>query len=214
MRSRSQAGGSLLMIMALLSLLAMLVLSSAQLILSARASTVNAQERSRTEVVAHQALSGAERWIRQWDGLSDMASLADEPAKLYGHGAPFAPNCHGSHGKGMCEPTMPPEKQAHGGVPLLHPCGNSREYPLEPSLPQWQCPQGVRSGRLVWANPRFVVELIDPRFGAAAGAPARLYRVTVRAWGRSRYSVVTLQSWYRVDGAGLGHRLGWTEKGR
>ncbi|WP_158253678.1 pilus assembly protein [Chromobacterium alticapitis] len=212
MSGGKQGGATLLMVMSLLSLLAMLVLSSSQLILNARLQIANAQERRRAEGLARQALSGAERWVLQWDGLNDMESLAAEPAKLYGPGAPFAPDCHGTHGKGLCEPTAPPEKQSQGGVPLLHPCGNSREYELEPGLPQWHCPQGVRAGRLTWSNPRYVVELIDPRFGAGSGDPARLYRITVRAWGHSRHSAATMQSWYRVGAAGAGRRLGWEEK--
>ncbi|POA97422.1 hypothetical protein C2134_16450 [Chromobacterium sinusclupearum] len=214
MNHSAQRGGTLLMVMGLLSLLAMLVLSSSQLILSARLLAANAQERRRAEGLARQALRGAEQWVWQWDLKNDMASRASDPGKLYGHESVFSPTCHGTQGKGLCEPTTPPEKQSLNGVPLLHPCGNSREYELEPSVKQWQCPQGVRAGSLSWANPRYVVELIDPRFGSGQNGPARLYRITVRAWGHSRFSAVTLQSWYRVDNGGEGRRLGWEEKAR
>ncbi len=212
-RASRQRGGALLLVLSLLAALSMLALSSSQLTISAQRLADNVQDRRRAQLLARQALLGAEDWVWRLDRRLDMAALAARPAELYGEGRLFPPNCHGPQGKGLCEPKEPPERRANGAVPLLHPCGNSRAFPLEPEPAQSRCPQQVRSGGLSWANPRYVVELIDPGFLARDGSPGRLYRITVRAWGRTPYSSVTLQSWYRVgDGEAAGRRLNWEER--
>ncbi|WP_083338665.1 pilus assembly PilX family protein [Chromobacterium sphagni] len=212
MSAGRQAGGALLLVMSLLAALSMLVLSSSQLIISAQRLVDNVQDRRRARILAQQALLGAEEWVWRLDRRLDMASRAAKPADLYGEGSLFSPSCRGPQGKGLCEPQEPPERRRSGEVPLLHPCGNSREFALEPAPAQSWCPQQVRSGALSWANPRYVVELIDPGFRAPDGSPGRLYRITVRAWGRNAYSAVTLQSWYRVgEGSAEGRRLNWGE---
>lgn len=208
MNARRQSGGALPLVMSLLAVLGLLVLTSSRQLTGAGRLAANAQDRQRAEMQARQALSGAEQWVWRMDRRLGLD--AADPAKLYGEGRLFPPSCEGTEGKGLCEPMAPPHRRRVGGQPLLHPCGNSREYALEPGLPQTGCPQRVRGGALSWANPRYVVELVDPRFGDAA--KDRLYRITVRAWGHHPLSVVTLQSWYRVgQDADEGRRLDWRE---
>ncbi|WP_225547237.1 pilus assembly protein [Chromobacterium violaceum] len=205
-----QAGGALPLVMSLLAVLGLLVLSSSRQLAGEARLASNSQDRQRAETQARQALLGAEQWVWRMDRRLGLGAV--DPARLYGEGRLFPPSCDGIEGKGLCEPMAPPHRRQVGGQSLLHPCGNSREYPLEPGPSQTACPQRVRGGALNWANPRYVVELIDPRFGESAGD--RLYRITVRAWGRHPQSEVTLQSWYRVgEGVAEGRRLDWREVG-
>ncbi|WP_434632631.1 pilus assembly PilX family protein [Chromobacterium sp. CV08] len=202
-------GGALPLVLSLLAVLGLLVLSSSQQLVSVQRQADNAQDRQRAQLLARRALRGAEQWVWRMDRR--LALAAADPGELYGEGRLFSPGCSGPEGRGLCEPQQPPQRRRLDGHPLLHPCGRSREYALEDMAPQTGCPHRVRSGALSWANPRYVVELVDPRFGAA-GDRGRLYRITVRAWGHHPFSVATLQSWYRVGGeAEPGRRLSWME---
>ncbi|MEO9385963.1 pilus assembly protein [Chromobacterium phragmitis] len=203
-----QAGGALPLVLSLLALVSLLVLSSSRQLESVGRQADNAEDRQRAETQARQALLGAEQWVWRLDRR--LALAAADPDKLYGEGRLFPPSCDGAEGKGLCEPREPPHRRRVNDQDLLHPCGNSREYALSPGGPQTGCPQRVRGGAFGWWNPRYVVELIDPRFGDAARD--RLYRITVRAWGRQPQNAVTLQSWYRVgEEADEGRRLDWRE---
>ncbi|UTH75314.1 pilus assembly protein [Chromobacterium sp. IIBBL 290-4] len=197
--SAGQRGAALLMVTALLAMLSLLALSVSQNVVGLARLQRNVSDRQRAAQSAGLALPQAEAWVAALDKKLNMADRAQKPADLYGPAGIFPPHCQGPAGKGVCEPTVPPHKRMQDGVLVLHPCGTSQELALETGQTQPWCPAKVRHGVNHWANPRFMVELVDPRF-PVEGQPgtARLYRITVRAWGLSERSAATMQSWYRV----------------
>jgi type IV pilus assembly protein PilX len=78
-----------------------------------------------------------------------------------------------------------------------------RRPALKPANAPNYCPADPLAGPF---NPRpcYIVELLDRQYQDGA-----LYRITVRAWGWSTRTRVTLQSYYAVGAAG--RRLGWLE---
>lgn len=157
--------------------------------------------------------------IPQLHGLAAM-----DAAALTGPAAPFTLSCQQPGNpqpwqKGLClsaalaGQAYPPPwlGQDQAGQALLHPCGAARRVALQSAPAGSHCP-GVVPGPWYWADPHYLVELLDPRYPATPG-PGILFRVTARGWGRQAGSQATLQSHIvllpdRAGGWQL-HRLSW-----
>jgi len=133
------------------------------------------------------------------DGLAVM-----DARDLAGPASPFTLSCRQPRNpqawqKGLClsaalagQAQLPPWLQEDAGIALLHPCGAARRVVLQ-SLPAGSHCPGVSPGPWYWADPHYLVELLDPRYPATPG-PGILFRVTARGWGRQAGSQVTVQS--------------------
>jgi type IV pilus assembly protein PilX len=86
----------------------------------------------------------------------------------------------------------PWQQRDTAGLELLHPCGAARRVALQPVSSGNYCP-GVAPGPWYWADPHYLIELLDPRYPAPDGR-GLLFRVTARGWGKQAGSVATLQS--------------------
>jgi len=129
---------------------------------------------------------------------------AMEVGALKGTDSPFTLSCHQPRNpppwqKGLClsatlagQAQSPPWQQDEAGIPLLHPCGAARRVALQSLPASSHCP-GVSPGPWYWADPHYLVELLDPRYPAKPG-PGILFRVTARGWGRQAGSQSTVQS--------------------
>ncbi|TDR80734.1 pilus assembly PilX family protein [Paludibacterium purpuratum] len=162
-----------------------------------------------------QALFRAEFALRQAE--RQVWGLARAP----GHADWFRPSCQHAAAppnwrSGLCSPPRSGERQAlpawlrGTGDGVLSPCRLPVCRPV--ALPVWQVGRRpVGHGRVCRPDPKdgpidpdpcYIVELLDQDYRGAG-----LYRITVRAWGRTVRSRVTLQSYYWAQGDG--QRLSW-----
>lgn len=80
-------------------------------------------------------------------------------------------------------------------VPFLHPCGRARRSQVIALSAEYTCPRVSPAGKY-WAAPVFLVELLA--FSPDNELATRTYRITLRAWGKSEGTMVTLQSYFQV----------------
>ena len=213
---RHQRGHTLTVALMLLMLVSMAVVGSARLMLDEQRIGANQTDRHLAFELAELALRQGEAEAEQLDAELDVAGRSEDA--LWGRNGLFTAGCANAGNperwrQGLCAPpgrggqqTMPwlgvrtyvaSEGAVRGGtVSLLHPCGQAREFAYETPRAQNRC-AAVVSGSRVWANPRYLIELVDPAHSDARGS-GRLYRITARAWGKSANTVVTLQSFYLV----------------
>lgn len=139
-------------------------------------------------------------------------------AALSSADSPFTLSCHQPHNpspwqQGLClsaalagQEYPPPWQPNQAGVTLLHPCGAARRVVLQQVPSSNHCP-GVTPGPWYWADPHYLVELLDPHYLTPQGVGI-LFRVTARGWGKQAGSVATVQSHVLLEPAGsTGHRL-------
>jgi type IV pilus assembly protein PilX len=138
--------------------------------------------------------------------LPQLAGLGAMPAvELRGPTSPFTLTCRQPRNpppwqQGLCLSAAlagqaypaPWQQRDASGLALLHPCGAARRVPLQPVSSGNYCP-GVAPGPWYWADPHYLIELLDPHYPAPDGR-GLLFRVTARGWGKQAGSVVTLQS--------------------
>lgn len=204
--ARRQAGTAMIVVMVLI-LAASLLLASAQRLLLDEGRQVW-HERQWTQALfrAESALRHAERQVR---------ALALRP----GHAAWFQPSCEAPDAphdwqRGLCLPArlgvagdLPAWRRGEGDS-VLSPCSRRacRQVPLPPDPLRAKkglgsCGADPRNGPFD-PDPCYIVELLDAHYQGAG-----LYRITVRAWGHTARSSVTLQSYFHAQGTG--RRLSW-----
>lgn len=205
-----QRGSALIVALMVLLMMTLVVLASSRLIVDEQRIGSNQSDRQATFQLAELALKAAEARVAEMDQALDVAGKSDDA--LFGAGGVFSASCRNDANpagwqSGLCatsaqvgggalqswERTVSVGKQS---VPALHPCGNALEYAFKSGAVQNRCPDVVTLDG-VWANPRYLIELVDRNYQDSDGG-GRLYRLTVRAWGKNANSVVTLQSYYVV----------------
>ena len=138
--------------------------------------------------------------------LPQLARLSAMPVvELRGSDSPFTLSCRQPRNappwqQGLClsaalaGQAYPAPWQQHdaAGIALLHPCGAAQRVVLQPVSSGNYCP-GVAPGPWYWADPHYLIELLDSRYPAPDGK-GLLFRVTARGWGRQATSMATLQS--------------------
>jgi type IV pilus assembly protein PilX len=153
-------------------------------------------------------------------GLPQLARLgAMSAVELNGPTSPFTLTCRQPRNpppwqQGLCLSAAlagqaypaPWQQRDSAGLALLHPCGAAQRVALQPVSSGHYCP-GVTPGPWYWADPHYLVELLDPHYLTPQG-PGILFRVTARGWGKQAGSVATVQSHVLLELAGsAGHRL-------
>jgi Tfp pilus assembly protein PilX len=160
-------------------------------------------------------------------GLPQLARLGAMPAvELTGPTSPFTLTCRQPHNpppwqQGLCLSAAlagqaypaPWQQRDAAGIALLHPCGAAQRVALQPLSSGHYCP-GVAPGPWYWADPHYLIELLDPRYPTPDGK-GLLFRVTARGWGRQADSVATLQSHVLLEPEGRQarqwQRLSWRQ---
>jgi len=153
--------------------------------------------------LAESGLRAAEAALPAIPLLHRLATM--DVGELAGPDSPFTLSCRQPRNpqawqKGLClsatlagQAQAPPwQQQDETGIALLHPCGVARRVALQ-SLPAGSHCPGVAPGPWYWADPHYLVELLDPRYPTTQG-PGILFRVTARGWGRQAGSMATVQS--------------------
>lgn len=152
-------------------------------------------------------------------GLETMTDAALSRAD-----SPFTLSCRQPHNpspwqQGLCLSAAlagqvhpaPWQQRDTAGLALLHPCGAARRVALQPVSSGNYCP-GVAPGPWYWADPHYLVELLDPRYPTPTGT-GLLFRVTARGWGKQAGSVATVQSHVLLEPVGSAgrwlQRLSW-----
>lgn len=209
----TRRGIALPIVLILLFVFTLAALSGSQQLLTEQRISSNQLDRLRARQLAFIAMETAEYRTRQLDRL--LAGLED--GTLFGGSGAnglFTSNCRNTDNpvgwvRGLClDPGHKPELLAvedraaeENGktLAILAPCNNSIEYVAQ------QGPTPCRNGnplpsQELWANPRYVIELVDHRYRRETAPLARLYRITVRAWGSSRFTSITLQHYMPVTG--------------
>lgn len=209
---RHSQGNSLLIAMVILLAFAVMVLAGSHALLGEQRISANQNDRQFAFQLAELALRDAENEIDRLDSELIISNKTD--AELFDpNGALFTADCSTDHastrwGKtGLCLTADRGSAllvswdriQTNGSntVAILSPCGNSREYLYETNAGQCSNSQKITPGKRVWANPRYIVELIS-RDTIKSDRSGRLYRISARAWGRNQNTQVTLQSFYFI----------------
>lgn len=209
---RASQGNSLLIAMVVLLAFAVLVLAGSHALLGEQRISANQNDRQFAFQLGELALRDAENETDRLD--SDLIVKSKTDAELFGNsGVLFTANCStdragtrwGKIGlcltadRGSALPVSWGRTQTIGSntVAILSPCGNSREYQYETNAGQCSSSQKITPGKRVWANPRYIVELIS-RDAMKGDRSGRLYRITASAWGRNQNTQVTLQSYYFI----------------
>jgi len=234
-----QRGSTLLAILPLLVVMGLIVATGSQRLENERRIAANQADRQYAFQAAEAALVQGEQQAVRLDRELGIARRSD--AVLFGPAALFSDDCRNPANpvgwqSGLCRAGLadrePPWLRlvTRDGRrwPLLHPCGHARELVLD-SRAALRCSTGdVLAGGSLWANPRYLIELQQREYRDELGRGGRLYRISARGWGRSRYSQATLQSYLLVpdtaveraaDGSQPGLpppdgpplRLGWRE---
>lgn len=208
-RLSTQRGGVLVVSLILLFSFTLLVLGTSQQLLVEQRISTNLNDRQQALQHAQLALQVATETVDKLNPQLDQLA----PLELFGATGIFTRDCTNQRrpnglGQGLClsaqqERDLAPaaERRSDNGkqpTAILAPCGHAIEYVLDLSA-RAGCRGGkVSSGKLLWANPRYLVELVDDEFKASNHASGRLYRITARAWGRSRHTEVTLQRYHFI----------------
>lgn len=209
---RHNQGSSLLIAMVVLLAFALLVLAGSHTLLGEQRISANQNDRQFAFQLAELALRDAENETDRLDSELIINNKTD--ADLFSADkALFTANCStdrasahwGKTGlcltadRGSALPVSWDRTQTSGSnkVAILSPCGNSREYIYETNAGQCSNSQKITPGKRVWANPRYIVELVS-RDAMKGDRSGRLYRITARAWGRNQNTQVTLQSFYFI----------------
>ncbi|AXK39199.1 pilus assembly PilX family protein [Crenobacter cavernae] len=200
-----QRGSVLIASLIILLAFTLIILGSSQQLLVEQRISSNQNDRQKAFQLAQLTLGAGEKTATSLD--ASINSLADPV--LFGANGRFASSCLNSlQQNGMCLDA------AHGGnltaawersvdrnsrsFPMLHPCGNAIEYGVDSSA-RTDCANGkVTAGSQLWANPRYIIELLDSHYSDARSISGRLYRITARAWGHNENTQVTLQSHFVV----------------
>jgi type IV pilus assembly protein PilX len=207
-----QQGSVLLAVLVLLFVFTLTILANSRQLLIEQHISSNWVDKQRAQQLAFITLDVAEQRSRQLDRL--LAEL--DTAALYGNagdGGIFNRDCSNSENpagfiQGLCldsghQPQLQPVEDRsslkHGKVQaILSPCGNSLEHQVQRAASI--CRNGnALQGKELWTNPRYVIELIDHHYAREHAPTARLYRITVRAWGNNRNSAVTLQRYVMIQ---------------
>jgi len=224
MRALRQQGSALLAITPLLLVMGLMLAASAQRLATERRSAANQADRLSAFQAAEAALVEAEQQAVRLD--RELGIAAQPEAALFGAAGLFSDDCRNPANpagwqSGLCRPAQAgqPEREppwlrlvTTGGRrwPLLHPCGHARELVLDRRATT-RCSSGdVLAGGTLWANPRYLVELLQRDYSDEQGNAGRLYRLSARGWGRNRHSEATLQSYGLVPETAAEHaaRLG------
>ena len=209
---RANRGNSLLIAMVVLLAFAMLVLTGSHFLLNEQRISANQNDRQFAFQLAELALRDAENETNRLDGELAIKSKTD--TELFsGSGALFTAGCTtgnasarwgknglcltADRGDGLRVSWDRTQTINSNTVNILSPCGNSREYQYETNAGKCSSSQKITSGKRVWANPRYIVELLS-RDAMKGDRPGRLYRISARAWGRNQNTQVTLQSFYFI----------------
>ncbi len=96
--------------------------------------------------------------------------------------------------EGLCQAGESPAAQRGA----LSPCGDSLEYSINGTGGSCTASGVVADGNTTWANPKYVIELVSPP-GDYKDNTVHTYRVTVKAWGRSRNTASILEAYYSVQ---------------
>ncbi|MCW3480087.1 pilus assembly protein [Neisseriaceae bacterium JH1-16] len=212
MRQLRQRGSALLAITPLLLVMGLMLAASSQRLATERRSAANQADRQSAFQAAEAALAEAEQQAARLDRELGIANQPD--ATLFGAAGLFSDDCRNPANpagwqSGLCRPAQAgqPEREPPwqrlvtiGGRrwPLLHPCGHGRELVLD-GRATTRCGSGdVLAGGALWANPRYLVELLQRDYSDGQGNVGRLYRLSARGWGRNRNSQATLQSYALV----------------
>lgn len=161
--------------------------------------------------LAETALQAGEAALPGLPQLARLAAMSE--VELNGPTSPFTLTCRQPRNpppwqQGLCLSAAlagqaypaPWQQRDTTGLELLHPCGAARRVVLQPQSSGHYCP-GVAPGPWYWADPHYLIELLDPRYPAPDGS-GLLFRVTARGWGKQAGSVVTLQSHVLLEPAG------------
>lgn len=204
-----QQGGVLIVSLILLFAFTLLVLGTSQQLLVEQRISANQNDRQRAFQLAQLALQVAEYKAQTLN--AKIAGLT--PSELFGQRGVFTSNCANSSNpsgftQGLClNAQQSPGRQVawervtgegshHRAV--LSPCGHAIQYVVDKSASPGCLNGRINSGRQLWANPHYIIELLDPQYRDEQHPAGGLYRITARAWGRNRHTQVTLQSHYLV----------------
>lgn len=189
-----ERGSVLVISLVLLLAFTLVILGSGQQLLVEQRIGGNQSDRQKAFQLAQLTLAEGEKYVDtqnpDWSSTEDIFS---------------APYCDKGGYEGLCskdggdQPAWE-RKSAQQPFGVLHPCGKAREYASV--NPQGKTPIGCNKGKVTpgtvtWANPRYIVELLDDRYSDPK-VSGRLYRITARAWGKNQSTQVTLQSHYVV----------------
>jgi type IV pilus assembly protein PilX len=205
----------LLAVLALLFVFTLAVIGNSRQLLIEQHISSNRMDKQRAQQLAFITLDVAEQHSRQLDRL--LAEL--DTVALFGNagdGGIFNRDCSNSENpagftQGLCldpghQPQLQPVEDRSSlkqgkTQAILSPCGNSLEHQVQQTASI--CRNGnALPGKELWTNPRYVIELIDHHYAREHLPAARLYRITVRAWGNNRNSVVTLQRYVMLQSKG------------
>jgi type IV pilus assembly protein PilX len=204
-----QQGGVLIISLILLFAFTLLVLGTSQQLLVEQKISTNQNDRQRAFQLAQLALQAAETKTQTLN--AKIAGLT--PSELFGRSGIFTSNCTNSsnpngftHGLCLNAQQSPGLQVAWERVTgegsqrsdILSPCGHAIQYIIDHSASPGCLNGRINSGRQLWANPHYIIELLDLQYRDGQHPVGGLYRITARAWGRNRHTRVTLQSHYLV----------------
>lgn len=205
-----QHGAALIISLILLFAITLAVISTSQQLLVEQHISANQNDQQQALQLAQITLEIGERKAQELD--PQLANL--KAHQLFGNSAEigiFSADCHNPNNPkgfthGLCLdtahmrnliPSEEREARVNGDTPpILSPCGHAIEYSADSSA-KTDCRHGrVIGGQALWANPRYLIELLDPSYHDGEHSPGRLYRITARAWGHHRNTQITQQSYY------------------
>lgn len=212
-KASQQRGAVLLTALVFLLAFTLAVLGSSQQLLTERRIDINQNDQALADSLAWIVLSAAEQQVQ-----SINTSLAGLTAgELYGEGGQagvFTRDCRNQGIQrapryGLCldvahSRELSPvasrmvERPDLGQIALLSPCGHALEYQADASA-RTDCTRNiVYGGKTLWANPRYVIELIDPLYTDHTMQASHLYRITARAWGKDKDTEATAEHYVAV----------------
>ncbi|WP_434779013.1 pilus assembly PilX family protein [Neisseria sp. Ec49-e6-T10] len=180
---KQQQGFSLLVVLAMLLVISFLAIGGAQIVNTEMAMSGTSMEKKSAFSYADTTLKVIENTeLFKLDELIKDKTDA-ELATI------FTSTCTSSltGWKGLCSSSS--GQPAWQRDDIMTPCGNSNSYAVNSTGGGCNDP-----GDVVWANPRYIIELLSP-----AGADERIYRVTVRAWGKNKKVSSTIQSYFSIS---------------
>lgn len=212
-KAGQQHGAVLLTALVFLLAFTLAVLSSSQQLLTERRIDINQNDQAMADSLAQIALTAAEQKVQSMN--TSLANLTTN--ELYGEGGQagmFTRDCRNPATQrapqyGLCLDTAHARELRPvtsrlvnhpdlGQIALLSPCGHALEYPADTTV-RADCTRNiVYSGKTLWANPRYVIELIDPQYTDHTMHTSRLYRITARAWGKDKDTEATAQRYIAV----------------
>lgn len=193
---RQQKGFSLLIVLAILLVISLIVVGGAQYVNTDLRIGANDSDRKMTFTYAESTLKGAEGVLLKME--SDLG-IPDATVQELIATQKFTPSCVGTKStwkKGMCTASgtyTPVDQAAKPQNPTAISGSETTATPAWERANVWSTNSIEYGGTSATKKPRYIIEILDKDANGT-----RNYRITSRAWGKNKNTVVTLQSYVSI----------------